>query len=141
MTMDNYSMDSPKGTFFLAIKMAATLSTFLNTFHFAVNGFWNSFSGTDVNTKMVVPFNCTLKAVFMKFTTNGLNGNTIFTIKRNGVNSAYTFTLGAGVLTLTDKTKSLDLNEGDEITWNCDSTASSSGTLVNPSLTIEVVRR
>lgn len=88
---------------------------------------------------VAVPVNwpLTIKNAFVRVTSNTLNGGATFTLRKGGVNTGLTMTVGAGNTgPFSDTTHSVDFAASDNISWGV-VTAGSSGTIIYSILSFE----
>lgn len=71
----------------------------------------------------------TVQNLYVRTESNSLNGNTVFTLLKNGTPTTVTVTVAASTNTISsDLTHSISVVGGDLLTLQCDTTASASGT-------------
>lgn len=78
---------------------------------------------------ILMPLTGTIDSLYIKSASNSLNGNAVFTVKKNGVATALVVTFGAGVTSGNDTVNSISVSPGDIITITVDTTAASTGEL------------
>lgn len=88
--------------------------------------------------QMIVPKAGTVKNLYVHGTENGLDGNLVITVRKNGVDTALTITLGATVTTGSDTSNSFSVVAGDLLSIEFDATAASTGYIRNPKLAMEI---
>lgn len=89
-------------------------------------------AASTVSTRSVCPVAGTARSLYVKAGTNTLNGATVFTVRKNGVDQALTVTVTAGSTAIfSDTTNTFSVAAGDQLEIKADGTASGSGVMTN----------
>ena len=87
------------------------------TTNYVDDGGWDSIDTTETEVGNIVPFDGTLKTLYIDVEANTLNAdNAVFTIMKNGVATTLTQTVAFGVTSITsDATHTVSVSAGDRI--------------------------
>jgi len=72
---------------------------------------------------------CTLKKLYVNVVANSGNGNAIFTVRKNGADTALTLTVGAEQTGVFSVTADVSVSNGDLLALELDQSGVSSGTI------------
>lgn len=91
-------------------------------------------STTEANSRLVLPFSCTLSNLLIKTTTTITQGSYTFTVYKNGSPTAVTAILGTGITFVKDGTHTAIFSAGDTLSMAATNSVTSPTTLIDLSI-------
>jgi hypothetical protein len=123
--------------FFTAAFNGNNVSSY-TTFYFNVLENTGGFLGTEAFCEVPVVRSMRLSNWRIRCDTWTMNGDSVFTIRKNNVDTGLTVTVDAADTVFTDLVNSVDFDAGDILTGKLDTSAASAGTLRYCNMGIQV---